>query len=136
MLLVRQHSRIAARRTAAPRPLPLRSASSSSPSRTAAPSSSSSSSAASIVVRQPTEAERSAASRWPTWGCGAETFPWTYDEQETCLILEGEVVVTPKDQQRFGPATSAKAGDWAVFPAGMACTWAVSKPIKKHYKFG
>lgn len=131
MLLARQHSRMAVPNRAAslvPSRPPLRRASSSRAAAT--------SSAASIVVRAPTEAERSAASRWPTWGCGAETFPWTYDEQETCLILEGEVVVTPKDQQKFGPPMSAKAGDWAVFPAGMACTWAVSKPIKKHYKFG
>ena len=32
---------------------------------------------------------------WPTWGCGVSTFPWSYDEQETCLLLEGDVTVTP-----------------------------------------
>jgi len=25
--------------------------------------------------------------RWPTWGCGVSTFPWTYDDPETCLLL-------------------------------------------------
>ena len=34
-------------------------------------------------------------SRWPIWTCGVSTFPWTYDEQETCLLLEGDVTVTP-----------------------------------------
>jgi hypothetical protein len=33
--------------------------------------------------------------RWPTWGCEVSTFPWTYGEQETCLLLEGDVTVTP-----------------------------------------
>lgn len=89
-----------------------------------------------IVVRPPTDAERQAASSWPTWGCEASTFPWTYDARETCLLLEGEVVVTPDDQAAYGPPVRAQAGDFAVFPAGMACTWAVSKPIKKHYRFG
>ena len=26
--------------------------------------------------------------RWPTWGCEVSAFSWTYDEQETCLLLE------------------------------------------------
>ena len=29
------------------------------------------------------------------WGCEISSFPWTYDEQETCLLLEGDVSVTP-----------------------------------------
>ena len=32
---------------------------------------------------------------WPIWGCEVSTFPWTYDAQETCLLLEGDVTVTP-----------------------------------------
>lgn len=124
MLLARQQA-AASGRTITRRPR-------ASPPSTAAPTTTT----APIVVRAPTDDERRAASKWPTWGCGAETFPWTYDEQETCLILEGEVVVTPTDQRRFGPPATAKAGDYAIFPSGMSCTWAVSKPIKKHYRFG
>jgi hypothetical protein len=26
---------------------------------------------------------------WPPWGCEVSTLPWTTDEQETCLLLEG-----------------------------------------------
>ena len=26
---------------------------------------------------------------WPPWGCELSTFPWTTDEQETCLLLTG-----------------------------------------------
>jgi len=32
---------------------------------------------------------------WPTWGCEASTFPWSYSENETCYVLEGRVIVTP-----------------------------------------
>ena len=60
------------------------------------------------------------------------TFPWTYDEQETCLLLEGDVSVTPEGGEpvRFG------AGDLVVFAAGLSCTWEVHAPVRKHYCFG
>ena len=32
---------------------------------------------------------------WPVWSKEESTFPWTYDQKETCYFLEGEVVVTP-----------------------------------------
>ena len=32
---------------------------------------------------------------WPVWTKEASEFPWSYDEQETCYILEGDVEVTP-----------------------------------------
>ena len=68
---------------------------------------------------------------WPTWGCGISTFPWSYDEQETCLLLEGDVTVTPDGGEpvRFG------AGDLVVFDAGLSCTWEVHAPVRKHYRF-
>jgi len=39
---------------------------------------------------------------WPTWGCGVSTFPWSYDEQESCLLLEGDVTVTPDGGESSG----------------------------------
>jgi len=69
---------------------------------------------------------------WPTWGCGVSSFPWSYDEQETCLLLEGDVTVTPDcgEPVRFG------TGDLVVFDAGLSCTWEVHAPVRKHYRFG
>jgi uncharacterized cupin superfamily protein len=69
---------------------------------------------------------------WPIWSCGVSRFPWSYDEGETCLLLEGEVTVTPEggDPVRFG------AGDLVSFPAGLACIWEVDVPVRKHYRFG
>ena len=63
---------------------------------------------------------------------GLSSFPWTYDEQETCLLLEGDVTVTPAGGEpvRFG------AGDLVVFDAGLSCTWDVHAPVRKHDRFG
>lgn len=69
---------------------------------------------------------------WPTWGTGIARFPWTYDVEETCYLLEGEVVVTPEG----GAPVTLRAGDWVTFPAGMSCTWDVRRPLRKHYRFG
>uniref|UniRef100_A0A383W9H6 (S)-ureidoglycine aminohydrolase cupin domain-containing protein n=1 Tax=Tetradesmus obliquus TaxID=3088 RepID=A0A383W9H6_TETOB len=69
--------------------------------------------------------------RWPTWGCGASKFPWSYAENETCYVLQGRVLVTPDG----GEAVEIKAGDMATFPAGMSCTWDVKEAINKHYNF-
>lgn len=69
---------------------------------------------------------------WPVWSCEPSAFPWTYDERETCYFLEGEVVVTPDG----GEPVRMGAGDLAVFPAGMSCTWEVLGAVRKHYTFG
>lgn len=68
---------------------------------------------------------------WDTWGCGAETFDWSYSTSETCYILKGKAdIITPDG------ATHIKAGMLVQFPASLECKWAVSEPIEKFYKFG
>ncbi len=69
---------------------------------------------------------------WPIWSCGVSTFPLIYDEQETCLLLEGDVTVTPDGDEpvRFG------AGDLVTFAAGLSCSWDVHAAVRKHYRFG
>ncbi len=67
---------------------------------------------------------------WPVWSCGVSTFPWTYDETETCYLLEGEVVVTPEG----GEPLTVRAGDLVTFPKGLSCTWEVRSPVRKHYR--
>jgi uncharacterized protein len=68
---------------------------------------------------------------WPIWTKEISTFPWTYDSQETCYILEGDVVVTPDG----GEPVQMGEGDLVTFPAGMSCTWEIRVPVKKHYTF-
>lgn len=87
-----------------------------------------------IVEHNPDQARLDAlgVSDWPTWSKEVSVFPWTYGEQEVAYVLEGEVTVTPKG----GEPVSFGKGDLVTFPAGMACTWEVRKPLRKHYRFG
>ena len=69
---------------------------------------------------------------WQIWTKEVSEFDWHYDTNETCLILEGEATVTGKD---CNTVTFGK-GDLLVFPQGLSCTWKITSPIRKHYKFG
>jgi uncharacterized cupin superfamily protein len=69
--------------------------------------------------------------QWPIWTKEVSTFPWTYDSEETCYFLEGEVTVTPAG----GAPVRMGAGDLVIFPAGLRCTWEVHRPVRKHYTF-
>ena len=67
---------------------------------------------------------------WPIWSCEVSEFDWEYDQQESCLLLEGEVEVKSEfETVRFS------AGDFVVFPRGLKCRWQVIKPVRKHYSF-
>lgn len=76
--------------------------------------------------------EKLGVRRWPIWTKEASTFPWSYDEPETCFFLEGDVVVTPDG----GEPVRVGRGDLVTFPSGMSCTWSVREPVRKHYRFG
>ncbi|MEY3869161.1 MAG: hypothetical protein RLZZ338_3052 [Cyanobacteriota bacterium] len=69
---------------------------------------------------------------WPIWTKEVSEFPWTYDEQEMCYLLEGDVIVTPDG----GKPVQFGKGDLVTFPAGMSCTWKILKNVRKHYHFG
>jgi len=83
-------------------------------------------------ISKPTDEQTKLAQSWPVWSKEASEFPWEYDQQETCLILDGQVTVTNEEGEKhhFGP------GDWVVFPQGMKCTWKIHQDVRKHYKFG
>ena len=68
--------------------------------------------------------------QWPIWSCEISEFDWEYSDQETCLLLEGEVEVSSEfETVRFS------AGDFVVFPKGLKCRWKVMQPVRKHYSF-
>lgn len=83
------------------------------------------------VERRPPEArlQELGVRTWPVWAKEVSEFPWTYDTQEICYFLEGEVEVIPQGGE---PVTMGE-GDLVTFPAGMSCTWKVKKPVRKHY---
>jgi len=67
---------------------------------------------------------------WPVWTKEVSSFGYTYDGDEECLFLEGEVVIeTVEGSFPIGP------GDFVVFKNGLECTWDIRKPVKKHYNF-
>ena len=68
---------------------------------------------------------------WPIWEKEESEFPYTYDSEETCYILEGHIFVTPEG----GRPVEIRPGDLVVFPAGMNCTWRIVKRVRKHYNF-
>ncbi len=89
----------------------------------------------SILVTSPcpkSTVEELGINNWPIWSCGASSFDWTYNEKETCLLLDGEVTVTPEG----GQPVKFRAGDLVRFPAGMNCRWDVHQAVRKHYRFG
>ena len=90
---------------------------------------------ASIAVDHHPSEERLAAlgvRSWPVWTKEISTFPWSYDEEETCFFLAGDVVVTSAG----GASVRIGAGDLVTFPVGLECTWDVRVPVRKHYRFG
>jgi uncharacterized cupin superfamily protein len=69
---------------------------------------------------------------WPVWSKEASEFPWSYDAEETCYFLDGEVTVTPEG----GESVMVGKGDLVIFPRGMSCTWKIHSGVRKHYTFG
>ena len=83
-----------------------------------------------ILVKKPTETEATKMLSMPIWTCDVSEFDWHYDNEETCLIIEGEVIV------KYGSkSVSFTEGDYVVFPKGLSCIWQVKKAVKKHYIF-
>jgi uncharacterized cupin superfamily protein len=71
------------------------------------------------------------ATRWPIWTKEISEFPWSYDQTEICLILEGEAIISQPDSNDV----TIKAGDLVTFQAGLNCYWNIRKAIRKHYTF-
>jgi len=68
---------------------------------------------------------------WAPWEKQASTFDWSYSETETCYILEGAVTVEGED----GEYVEAGEGDLVQFPAGLNCTWTISRDLRKVFTF-
>jgi len=68
---------------------------------------------------------------WPVWSKEVSEFELSYDDQERCYILEGEVEV-----DAYGEKFHFGTGDFVTFPVGMNCKWKVLKPVRKHYQVG
>ncbi len=85
------------------------------------------------IIHQPDEKTLNdlGVSSWSIWTKEPSEFPWFYEMEETCYLLEGKVTVTPKD----GESVNIGAGDLVTFPQGMSCTWKIHDNVRKHYIF-
>ena len=84
-----------------------------------------------VIVKKPSDEEAATCKAWPIWKCEPSTFDWVYTEKETCLVLEGKVMVSDgKESVSFGP------GDFVVFPKDLECAWNITEAVTKHYNFG
>ena len=61
------------------------------------------------------------------WECTAGRFNWHYSEDETVVVISGEVFITSEkgEERRLGQ------GDMGFFPAGSSCTWRINDRVKK-----
>ncbi|MCD5412148.1 MAG: cupin domain-containing protein [Thermodesulfovibrionales bacterium] len=86
-----------------------------------------------IKIERPTKEaiEGRRVDRWPVWAKEISRFEWHYDETEECYLVEGRAIVETKD----GEKVEIKAGDFVTFPKGLACTWDIKEPVRKHFNF-
>jgi len=87
-----------------------------------------------VKIRRPTQEEldKLGVKSWSPWSCEVSRFDWEYDEDETCYILEGKVIVeTEGGKKKY----EIKKGDLVTFPKGLKCVWDVKEPIRKVYTF-
>jgi uncharacterized protein len=85
-----------------------------------------------IEISRPDEAEiiRKGIRSWPVWKKEVSRFDHTYDEDEYCLFLEGEVVIESGNE-----VVILYPGDFVIFRKGLQCIWDIRQPVKKHYHF-
>ena len=85
-----------------------------------------------IKISKPTDMQAQQAADWSIWEKGESEFDWQYTQTEKCLIIEGEATVYNLDKTE---SISFAAGDYVIFPNGLACKWKITKPIRKYYDF-
>ena len=61
------------------------------------------------------------------WECTAGQFKCHYSQDETVMVVAGEVFITYEngEERRLGP------GDLGFFPAGTSCIWTVPVSVRK-----
>ena len=61
------------------------------------------------------------------WECTPGRFRWHYGEDETVVLVSGELFLTMEN----GQERRLVAGDVAFFPAGSTCIWRITKTVRK-----
>ena len=63
------------------------------------------------------------------WECTAGRFNWHYSEDETVVVISGEVFITGEKGERKAACRPRRYGDFSI--NGSSCTWRVNDRIKK-----
>ena len=79
----------------------------------------------------PKDLERRGVYQWPLWEKETSSFDWSYDAEEKCYFLKGDVTV-----EAGGEKIRIKEGDFVTFPKGLRCRWNITRPVRKHYQLG
>ncbi|XP_025888855.1 uncharacterized protein [Solanum lycopersicum] len=89
-----------------------------------------------IVQNNPSEAQLSelGIKSWPKWACSPGKYKLKFDAEETCYLLRGKVKVYPKNTTELSPVEFG-AGDLVIIPKGLSCSWDITLPVDKYYKF-
>ena len=77
------------------------------------------------------EIEQRGITQWPIWEKEPSEFDWSYDQKETCYLLEGSVDIQLPD----GNNVHIEKGDYVEFPKGLSCRWHIDNKVRKHYNF-
>jgi len=87
---------------------------------------------AKVIVEKLTNSEIEARGikNWPVWEKEISRFPWTYDGDEECLFIEGDVTVETEEGDFL-----IQAGDFVIFKNGLKCVWDIRKAVRKYYNF-
>lgn len=85
-----------------------------------------------VIIQRLTsqEIEERQIKKWPIWEKEVSRFEHSYDGDEECLFLEGEVVIETQDSNY-----SISPGDFVIFQDGLKCVWDIKRPVRKHYNF-
>jgi uncharacterized protein len=83
-----------------------------------------------ILKLEEAEIARRGIQNWPVWKKEVSCFLHTYEEDEHCLFIEGEVIIESE-----GDKMTLHAGDYVIFRNGLKCIWDIRKPVKKYYHF-
>ena len=74
-------------------------------------------------------AEELGVFEWPVWQRGISRFIWQYDATEVCYLVAGRARIETEDGN-----VEVESGDLLTLPDGLACTWDIREPIRKHYR--
>ncbi len=69
---------------------------------------------------------------WDTIERRVSIYSCSYDQTETCYIVDGEAVVITSD----GETVCVSTGDLVVLMAGLSCVWDVRRPLRAHFRIG